>query len=289
MFLERLEEAKSEIENCLRDVLQGPVEHELFDAMRYAVAGGKRIRGFLAIESSRLHGVPLNQAVRAATAVESLHAYSLVHDDLPCMDNDDLRRGRPTVHKKWNEAMAVLTGDALQALAYQILSEPQTSPHAEVRSELVRSLAEAAGAAGMALGQAMDIAAETALLPPSREEIELLQSRKTGALLCWSAQAGPRLAREDGTKLLNYARSLGLAYQIADDIVDAEGDPELAGKRLRKDADAGKATFVSLLGAERAKRTGRLLADRACDALEHYGDSAKTLRDAAMFAIERRG
>ncbi|MDE0113586.1 MAG: polyprenyl synthetase family protein [Albidovulum sp.] len=269
-------------------MLGDSVEHELVDAMRYAVAGGKRIRGFLVMESSRLHGVPVNQAVRAATAVECLHAYSLVHDDLPCMDNDDLRRGRLTVHKKWNESLAVLTGDALQALAYQILAEPETSPHPEVRAELVRTLATAAGASGMTLGQAMDIAAETASARPSREEIELLQSRKTGALLCWSAQAGPRLAGEDSTSLLNYAHALGLAYQIADDIVDAEGDPALAGKRLRKDADAGKATLVSLLGLEKAKQTGRVLVDQARDALEQYGERAETLRAVAEFAIDRR-
>jgi len=287
VFLRRLEEAQSSIDDCLSSIFREFGPHDLVDAMRYAVAGGKRMRGFLVLAGSKLHDVPAQQAVRAATAVECLHGYSLVHDDLPCMDNDELRRGMPTVHKKWNESLAVLTGDALQSLAYQILAEAETSPHGDVRAELVRSLALAAGASGIALGQALDIAAESAETPPTREEIELLQSRKTGSLLCWSAQAGPRLARDDDAPLRKFAEALGLAYQIADDIVDAEGDPAVAGKRLRKDAGAGKATLVSLLGIEAARETGRKLVEQACGALDPYGAKAHDLREAAKFAIER--
>ncbi|MFY0693030.1 MAG: polyprenyl synthetase family protein [Paracoccaceae bacterium] len=257
------------------------------EAMRYTCQGGKRLRAFLVMEGARIHGADPAAADRVAAAIEIIHAYSLVHDDLPCMDDDDLRRGHPTVHKKWDEAIAVLTGDALQTLAFEILADPATSPHAQVRLDLIRSLARASGAQGMVLGQALDIAAETAPAPLTLDEITRLQAGKTGALIEWSGQAGAVLTQSDPTRLRQYAQALGLAFQIADDILDIEGDAELAGKRLQKDADAGKATFVSLLGMDGAKRRARELVEEAEAALSPYGDAAKNLQDAARFVISR--
>ena len=256
-------------------------------AMSYAVKGGKALRGFLVMESARLHGVDQSRAIGPAAAIEALHAYSLVHDDLPCMDDDDLRRGQPTVHRKWDEATAVLAGDALQTLAFTLCADESVGP-ADVRVDLIASLAKAAGAQGMVLGQALDIAAETAATPLSLDEITALQAGKTGALIVWSAEAGARLAGADTGPLRHYATALGLAFQIADDILDVEGDADAVGKALRKDAEAGKATFVSLLGLDGAKARASDLVDEACAALECYGAEAHNLRAAARFVIARR-
>ena len=209
-------------------------------AMLYAVEGGKNLRGFLVLETARLHGIGGGAAISAAAAIECLHAYSLIHDDLPCMDDDDLRRGCPTVHRKWDEATAVLAGDALQSLAFELVLEAECS--AEARLDLARNLAKAAGVAGMVGGQAMDIAAETAATPLSLVDVEALQSGKTGALITWSALAGPRMARSDLRPLKVYGDALGRAFQIADDILDVEGDAVAVGKAVGKDAEAGKAT-----------------------------------------------
>lgn len=256
------------------------------DAMRYATDGGKGLRGFLVIETARLHGVSAEVAAPAAGAIEALHAYSLIHDDLPCMDDDDLRRGQPTVHRKWDEATAVLAGDALQALAFQMLGEVQADDGAKIA--LVQSLAVASGVHGMVGGQAMDIAAETAGRPLNLDEITRLQAGKTGALIEWSATAGPHLAQDNPEALGKYARNLGLAFQIADDILDVEGDAALVGKAVGKDADAGKATFVSLLGLDEAKSRAQMLVQEACDALSEYGAKADTLKAAARFVVERK-
>jgi farnesyl diphosphate synthase len=256
-------------------------------AMAYAVKGGKGLRGFLVMESAALHGVDAGRAVAPAAAIEALHAYSLVHDDLPCMDDDDLRRGQPTVHRKWDEATAVLAGDALQTLAFQLCAAPDVGP-AEVRVALVASLAKAAGAEGMVLGQALDIAAETAAVPLTLEQITALQAGKTGALIAWSAEAGAVLAGADPAPMRRYAAALGLAFQIADDILDVEGDVASMGKAVQKDAQAGKATFVSLLGLDAAKARAGALVEDACDALSPYGEKANLLRDAARFVISRR-
>jgi len=254
--------------------------------MRYAVQGGKRLRAFLVLESAAMLGVPPEQAVSAAAAVEALHAYSLVHDDLPCMDDDDLRRGQPTVHVQWDEATAVLAGDALQTLAFELLTDPALGS-AERRVALVASLARASGAEGMVLGQALDIAAETAATPLTLAQITRLQAGKTGALIRWSAEAGAVIAGQDPGPLGRYATALGLAFQIADDILDIEGDADKAGKRLRKDAGAGKATFVSLLGMDGAKTRARALVAEAGAALQPYGARAETLVAAAEFVIAR--
>lgn len=203
------------------------------------------------------------------------------------MDDDDLRRGMPTVHKKWNDATAVLAGDALQSLAFELTGHASVSDCAEVRADLIMSLAQASGAAGMVYGQALDIAAESATSPLSLAEITKLQAGKTGALIKWSACAGARLAGEDITPLGEYSDTLGLAFQIADDILDIEGDEKTAGKRLNKDESAGKATFVSLLGLDGAKKTAHELVERAESALAPYGHKAETLKEAARFVIAR--
>ena len=274
--------AQRRLDAALADRADEPVVH----AMRYAVQGGKRLRAFLVLESAAMLGVPPEQAVSAAAAVEALHAYSLVHDDLPCMDDDDLRRGQPTVHVKWDEATAVLAGDALQTLAFELLTDPALGS-AERRVALVASLARASGAEGMVLGQALDIAAETAAMPLTLAQITRLQAGKTGALIRWSAEAGAVIAGQDPGPLGRYATALGLAFQIADDILDIEGDADKAGKRLRKDAGAGKATFVSLLGMDGAKTRARALVAEAGVALQPYGARAETLVAAAEFVIAR--
>jgi farnesyl diphosphate synthase len=257
------------------------------EAMRYALRGGKRIRAFLVLESARLHGIAPERAVSVAAAVEALHAYSLVHDDLPCMDDDDLRRGQPSVHVKWDEATAVLAGDALQTLAFELLCDPELGS-AERGLALVRGLSRASGAQGMVLGQALDIAAETAPEPLTLFEITRLQAGKTGALICFSAEAGAVLAGADPAPLRAYAEALGLAFQIADDVLDVEGCEAATGKRVGKDAGAGKATFVSLMGLDGAKRRAEALIREAEAALSPYGARAAALIGAARFVISRQ-
>lgn len=286
MFRQRLTEATEQIQTQLNLVLDDFGDFPVVQGMRYATKGGKRLRGFLVLESARLHGVDPAQAIWSATAIEALHAYSLVHDDLPCMDDDDLRRGQPTVHIQWNEATAVLVGDALHSLAFELVSRPECGP-TDVRADLALSLARASGAQGMVMGQALDMAAETATSPLDIDQITALQAGKTGALIEWSASAGARMAQDDPNLLRRYAKALGLAFQIADDIMDIEGDASKAGKRLQKDEAAGKATFVSLLGLEQAKSRARELVEQACDTLSPYGAKAATLQDAARFVISR--
>jgi farnesyl diphosphate synthase len=252
MFQNALASAQTSIGAFLTDQFGRLGDDTVAQGMRYASDGGKRLRGFLVLETAGLFGVPSQQALYAAAAVECVHAYSLVHDDLPCMDDDDLRRGRPTVHKAWDEATAVLVGDALQTFAFELLTDPAAGD-ADQRLSLIAGLAKASGAEGMVLGQAQDIAAETAGRPLTLDEITGLQRNKTGRLIEWPAEAGAILGRADPAPLQAYARAIGLAFQIADDILDVTGDSETAGKALRKDADAGKATFVSLLGLEAAK------------------------------------
>ena len=286
MFVTALAEDAARVQAHLLAVLGHREDLPLTDAMRYAVQGGKGLRGFLVLEGARLHGVSPDQAVAAAAAAEALHAYSLVHDDLPAMDDDDLRRGQPTVHVKWDEATAILAGDALQTLAFELLSDPALGP-AEVRIALVAGLARAAGAQGMVLGQALDMAAETSATPLTLVQITRLQAGKTGALIRWSAEAGAVIAGADPAPLAAYATALGLAFQIADDILDVTGDAAKAGKRLQKDAAAGKATFVSLLGLDGARDRARALVEDAEAALLPYGDAADTLRHCARFVIAR--
>ena len=271
---------QTRLDQALADRADQPVIH----AMRYAVQGGKRLRGFLVLESARMLGVPPTRSIHVAAAVEALHAYSLIHDDLPAMDNDDLRRGLPTLHRKWNEATAILAGDALQTLAFELLTDPAIGP-AETQIALVQSLSRASGAQGMVLGQALDMAAETN--PDlTLHDITALQAGKTGALIRFAAEAGAILSATDPTPLRAYATALGLAFQITDDILDVTGDPAKAGKRLQKDAAAGKATFVSLLGLDAARQRAGDLVSQAEAALAPFRN-AQNLVAAARFVITR--
>ncbi|MEP1962529.1 polyprenyl synthetase family protein [Tateyamaria sp.] len=287
MFQQRLTEAADAIQGQFDAVLAGFGDLNVVQAMSHATQGGKRLRGFMVLESARLHGIDPAAALFPATGIEALHAYSLVHDDLPCMDDDDLRRGVPTVHVKWDEATAVLAGDALQTLAFELVSDRNVG-NGDVRADLALSLARAAGARGMVLGQALDMAAETAVAPLTLDDITTLQQGKTGALIEWSATAGARMAQADLGPLQTYARALGLAFQIADDVLDVTSDADTMGKATGKDADAGKATFVSLLGLDEAKRRADALVTEACDALQVYKAEGDTLRDAARFVVARK-
>ena len=285
-FPERLAADAALIEAHLMAVLSGGADQPVVDAMRYALRGGKKLRGFLVLEGARMFGVTADSALPAAAAAEALHAYSLVHDDLPAMDDDALRRGQPTLHIKWDEATAILAGDALQTLAFELLTDPALGP-AEVRVALVRGLAIASGAAGMVLGQALDMAAEVAAAPLTLAAITDLQAGKTGALIRFSAGAGAVIAGQEPGPLHAYATALGLAFQIADDILDVTGDAVKAGKRLGKDAAAGKATFVSLLGLEGARARAAALVAEAENHLAPHGAAAVNLIAAARFVIAR--
>jgi farnesyl diphosphate synthase len=286
VFQQALGAAQGSISAFLAEELARFGGDRVAEGMRYATEGGKRLRGFLALETAALFDVGPGQALFAAGAVECLHAYSLVHDDLPCMDDDDLRRGRPTVHVKWDEATAVLVGDALQTFAFELLADPRAGDDAQ-RAALVASLARASGAQGMVLGQAQDIAAETAAAPLTLGQITELQGNKTGRLIEWPAEAGAILGRADPAPLRAYARAIGLAFQIADDVLDVEGDAATAGKALQKDAEAGKATFVSLLGLAGAKARAAELVAEAEVALEPYGKRAHNLVALARYIIDR--
>jgi len=263
-------------------------------AMRHAVlGGGKRLRPFLVVETARLFGRAGEGAMRAGAAVELLHGYSLAHDDLPSMDDDDLRRGQPTVHKAFDEATAILAGDALQTLAFEILASPETDPDAAVRSDLVLGLARAAGIGGMVGGQMLDLAAEGRYGGGALDEaaIRQLQAMKTGALLAFSVEAGAIIGRADSAQrqaLLTYGRALGAAFQIADDILDREASAEAMGKRTGKDQAKGKATLVDKLGLDGAREECEDLVETALDALASFGPQADILRDAVRFTVERR-
>ncbi|UZK71125.1 polyprenyl synthetase family protein [Sphingomonas sp. S1-29] len=261
----------------------------LYQAMRHAaIGGGKRLRPLLVFATAKLFGVDRECIARVATAIECIHVYSLVHDDLPAMDDDDMRRGKPTVHKAFDEATAILAGDCLHALAFELLADERTHGDPFVRVELVQCIANAAGPAGMGGGQMMDLEAEkTSFDLPT---VTRLQAMKTGALIACSVEAGAILGRlpiEGRTGLRGYARDVGLAFQIADDLLDVEGDEEAVGKALRKDGSAGKDTFVSLLGIERAREQARILVEQAIDHLHAYGNEADLLRDIARFTLER--
>lgn len=290
IFQERLARAHAAAEARLLAAIaalapEGAAQPDLLRAMAYGVRGGKGLRAFLVLESAALFDLP--PPLSAAAAVEALHAYSLIHDDLPAMDDDDLRRGQPTLHRAFDEALAILAGDALQALAFQLLTDPALGPEGR-RLALVARLAAAAGGGGMVLGQAQDMAAEKAGRLLTLPEITALQAGKTGALFGFAASAGAVLAGADPAPLEAYARALGLAFQITDDLLDAEGDPAQAGKALRKDAEAGKATFLTHLGAEGARARAKALAKEAAAALAPYGKRAEALQAAAFFAVERQ-
>ncbi|TXC72506.1 polyprenyl synthetase family protein [Sphingomonas ginsenosidivorax] len=262
---------------------------DLYRAMRHAaMGGGKRLRPLLLFATATLFDVDRACAARAATALEAIHVYSLIHDDLPAMDDDDMRRGKPTVHKVYGEACAILAGDCLHALAFEWLADSDVLPDPFVRADLVLDLARAAGPSGMAGGQMMDLKAEGSRF--DLQTVTRLQQLKTGALISAAVEAGAILGRvppAGRVGLRGYAHDLGLAFQIADDLLDAEGDEALAGKKLRKDEVAGKETFLTLLGAERAREQARMLVDQAIAHLHAYGTEADLLRDIARFVLER--
>ena len=268
---------------------EGP-ESRLFDAMRYAaLAGGKRLRPFLVLAAADLFAVPRAASLRAAAAVEMLHTYSLVHDDLPCMDDDDLRRGQPTTHVKFDEATAVLAGDALLTIAFEVLGDPATDPDAGVRLELIRGLASAAGAKGMCAGQMIDLLSEGAT--PERDTVDRLQSLKTATLIAYSCEAGAILGRasaEERSALRDFGEDLGRAFQIVDDLLDMEGSADDLGKAVGKDSAAGKATLVALLGAADARAEAARLAAQATKKLDLFGQNANFLRETAEFTVRRR-
>ena len=267
----------------------GDSRERFFEAMRHAaIGGGKRLRPLLTIAASRLFAIDRERALRVGCAIEAIHVYSLIHDDLPCMDNAELRRGKATVHKAFGEAAAVLAGDSLHALAFEILAHPDTHQDPWVRSDLVLELGRAAGPNGMAGGQMMDLAGEGQELDlPS---ITRLQQLKTGALIEYSVEAAcimVKMPPEARTPYRGYARNIGLSFQIADDLIDHSGDQVAAGKPTGRDANAGKATFVSLLGEERARQQASLLVEQAIEHLSGHGSEADLLRAIARFAIER--
>jgi len=302
-FQDRLNQVAKDAESLLDQLFgKGLASDELarparlLDAIRYASLGaGKRFRPFLVVESASLFSVPREQSLMAGVALECVHCYSLVHDDLPAMDNDDLRRGQPTAHKAFDEATAILAGDGLLTFAFDILARPETHPSAAVRVDLVLALARAAGLGGMVGGQMLDLAAEGRFdrgVPQQLVEAEVatLQAMKTGALLKFACRAGAILGQASAAQreaLDRYGTAVGKAFQIADDLLDVEGDPALVGKQTGKDAEAGKATIVGLLGADGARARLRTLVAEAEAALAPFGESAAVLIAGAHFVAER--
>ena len=286
-----LGDAASQVEDFIDKLLavEDAAEQRLHKAMRYAALdGGKRLRPFLLMQSASLFGVSKRSALRTGAALELIHCYSLVHDDLPAMDDDDLRRGKPTVHKKFDEATAILAGDALLTLAFEVLSHDETHANAGVRCRLVSALAKAAGSHGMVGGQMIDLQAENKSL--NIGQITRLQRLKTGELIAYACEGGAILGQASNTAheaLRGYAHDVGLAFQIADDLLDVEGRVEKVGKAVNKDEDAGKATFVSILGVERARSQANRLADQAIEHLAIFDEKADLLRQAARFVVER--
>lgn len=286
-----LRETGAAIDEVLDELLPEPAgpEARLIEAMRYAsIPGGKRLRAALVVTSAGMFRVSRSAALRVGAAMEMVHTYSLIHDDLPCMDDDDLRRGRASTHIQFDEATAVLAGDALQTLAFEILADEDTHSNPEVRLELIRTFGRAAGVHGMAGGQMIDLEAEhhTLEIP----QITRLQQMKTGTLIACACESGAILGRaplRQRQALHAFAHDLGLAFQITDDLLDAEGSAKVAGKGVRKDVVAGKATFVSLLGIDRARQQAQMLADQAVAHLETFDDEAEMLRRVARFVITR--
>jgi farnesyl diphosphate synthase len=286
-----LEETGARIDAAFDALLPMPEDARagLYEAMRYAaIGGGKRLRPILVVAACDLFKVDRERALRPALAVECIHVYSLIHDDLPCMDDDDVRRGKPSLHRAFGEATAILAGDSLHALAFAVLADESTHEDPFARLELIAELARAAGPAGMAGGQMMDLNA--AAMGLDLGAVTRLQQLKTGALIEWCVEAGAIMGKvpADGrTGLRGYARGIGLAFQIADDLIDHEGHADKAGKPVGKDGAAGKGTFVSLLGADRARRQADALVAQAIEHLHGFGEEADLLRALARFAVER--
>ncbi len=290
---ELMSDTAAQVERAIETLLghTGPTDSQLYEAMRHGcLNGGKRMRPFMVMQSSAMFGVGEDRAIRVAAAIEFVHSYSLVHDDLPAMDNADLRRGKPTVHKVFDDATAVLAGDGLLTYAFEILSEHETHEDPNVRCQLIKTLACAAGPAGMVGGQMLDLLAEKTPIEDAAA-ITRLQRMKTGALIAFSCEAGAILGRASPqlrAALRNYAHDLGLAFQIVDDLLDVESTEEETGKPVGRDSDAGKATFVSILGAERAREQADMLAQQAANHLDVFEERAAPLQALARFVVERR-
>jgi farnesyl diphosphate synthase len=293
VLADAIKRVQAEIDSLFDALLPVPEDTSarLVEAMRYAaIGGGKRVRPLLVVSTAALFGVSRDAALRAGAAIEAIHVYSLIHDDLPCMDNDDLRHGKPTLHKAFDEATAVLAGDALHALAFEILADDATSEDPFTRSELILTLGQASGMGGMAGGQMMDMVADEDGVVYDLPAITRLQQLKTGALLAAAVEMGTilgKVAPQGRAHLRAHARDIGLAFQIADDLLDVEGDTSKAGKALRKDSAQGKQTFVTLLGVDRAREQARALVDQATDRLASYGSEADVLRALARYIVER--
>ncbi len=293
LLADGLKRVQREIDSVFDAFLPVPTDTRarLVEAMRYAaIGGGKRVRPLLLVSTAELFGVDRTSALRAGAAVEAIHVYSLIHDDLPCMDDDDLRHGKPTLHKTFDEATAVLAGDSLHALAFEILADSGTSADPFTRSELIATLGQASGMNGMAGGQMMDMVADEEGVDYDLPTITRLQQLKTGALLAASVEMGAILGKappEGRTHLRAYARDIGLAFQIADDLLDVTGDEDKAGKALRKDDEQGKQTFVTLMGVDKAREQARVLVDQAVGHLASHGEEAAMLRALARFIVER--
>ncbi|MCQ2965482.1 MAG: polyprenyl synthetase family protein [Alphaproteobacteria bacterium] len=292
-LVRELKETAKATRNTIDRLLKVPngMEKRVVEAMRYSVlAGGKALRPFMVLESAKLFDVEQERALRVAAALEMVHCYSLIHDDLPAMDNDDMRRGQPTCHKQFDEATAILAGDGLLTRAFGVISSDECLFEPQIRCKLIHRLAKAAGMTGMIGGQMMDILAET------EEEMKLpdvirLQELKTGCLFSFACESGAVMGKgslEQQQKLRDYARHFGLAFQIADDILDVEGDANVVGKAVRKDLDAHKATFISLLGLEKAKEQARLLSQQAVDSLAGFDGRADNLRELARYIVDRK-
>lgn len=288
-----LQRVQAEVDAAFDAILPVPDDPraQLVEAMRYAaIGGGKRVRPFLVVTVAEMYGASRSAAIQAGCAIEAIHVYSLIHDDLPCMDDDALRHGKPTVHVAFGEAIAVLAGDCLHDLAFELLAGPEIGPDPFIRAELCGALARASGHNGMAGGQVMDMAAATQNF--DLPAVTRLQQLKTGALLMAAVEMGAILGKvpEEGRSHLRaYARDIGLAFQIADDLLDHEGDEAKTGKALRKDAGQGKATFVSLMGADKAREQARFLSQQAVGHLSGHGKEAELLRALARFVVEREG
>lgn len=291
-FVDHLNHIAKETNDALGALLPLPEgrERRVVEAMRYAALdGGKRLRPFLVVAAADLFGEPKSRSIRVAAAIEMIHCYSLIHDDLPAMDDDDLRRGRPTCHKAYDEATAILAGDGLLTQAFSVLSDSLTHPEADVRISLVAALADAAGAYGMVGGQMLDLIAESQDL--SEQEVSHLQSLKTGCLLAVSCRMGGLLGQADqevSDRLHKFGLTLGAAFQITDDLLDIEASAADLGKAAGKDEGQGKATFISLYGPERARERSKSLVDQAVTLLDGFGPEAEPLRHAAQFAVTRR-
>jgi len=296
-FTERLQSCAERVEKSLSEILtDNPQETEierptkLMQAMRHSsLNGGKRLRPFLVVESAALFGVSVHGAINAATALECIHCYSLVHDDLPAMDDDDLRRGQPTTHVAFDEATAILAGDALLTLAFDILSGTKTHNNAEIRIALVKLFAQSAGLGGMVGGQILDLEAENKTL--DAEEITLLQSMKTGALLRCACEAGAILGgakKPEHVALQKFGTHIGRAFQLSDDILDLTSDAKTMGKQTGKDADRGKGTLVGLYGLEKSRAMLETFLQKAHSSLESFGNEADILRETAQFIVDRK-